>query len=45
MLLSDDAGTVEGVVEPEVGGQGVMRDSGDDTVFEGVAGGEAEDAD
>ena len=45
MLLSDDAETVEGMVEPEVGGEGVVRDDGKDAVFEVVAGGEAEDAD
>ncbi|SRR6266851_413290 len=44
-LLRDNAGTVEGVVEPEVGGEGVVGRGGDDAVFEGVAGFEAEDAD
>ena len=44
-LVRDDTGAVEGVVEPEVGGERVMRDSGDDAVFEIVAGREAEDAD
>ncbi len=44
-FLRDDAGAVEGVVEPEVGRQGMMRDRGDDAVFEGVGGFEAEDAD
>ncbi len=43
--MGDDAGAVEGVVEPEVGGEGVVRGGGEDTVFEEVAGGEAEDAD
>ncbi len=43
--MGDDAGAVEGVVEPEVGGEGVVRGSGDDSIFEIVAGGEAEDAD
>jgi len=37
-FLGDDAGAVEGVVEPEVGGEGVMRGGGDDAVFEGVPG-------
>ena len=45
MLLSDDAETVEGMVEPEVGGEGVVRDDGKDAVFEVVAGGEAENTD
>src|SRR6266699_131472 len=44
-FLGDDAGAVEGVVEPEVGGEGGMRGGGDDAVFAGVAGREAEDAD
>ena len=33
------------MVEPEVGGEGVVRYGGDDAVFEVVTGGEAEDAD
>jgi hypothetical protein len=45
VLLGDDAGAVEGVVEPEVGSERVMGDGGDDAVFEEVAGSEAEDAD
>ncbi len=44
-FLRDDAGAVEGVVEPEVGGQRVVSRGGDDAVFEEVAGSEAEDAD
>ena len=44
-FLGDDAGAVEGMVEPEVGGKRVMRRGGDDAVFEVVAGGETEDAD
>ncbi len=44
-FLGDDAGAVEGVVEPEVGGERVVRRGGDDAVFEVVAGGETEDAD
>src|SRR6266851_822001 len=44
-FLGDDAGAVEGVVEPEVGGEGMVGDSGDDAVFKVVAGLEAEDAD
>ncbi len=36
---------IEGVVEPEVGGDRVMSGGGDDAVFEVVAGLEAEDAD
>ena len=36
---------VEGVVEPEVGGKGVMRDGRDDAVFEEVTGAESENAD
>ena len=45
MLFGDDAGAVEGVVEPEVGGEGMVSCCGDDAVFEEVAGFEAEDAD
>ena len=45
VLLGDDAGAVEGVVEPEVRGEGMMGDSGNDAVFEEVTGSEAEDAD
>jgi hypothetical protein len=45
VLLGNDAGAVEGVVEPEVGGQGMMRSSGDNAVFEEVARSKAEDAD
>ncbi len=45
VLLADDSAAVEGVVEPEVGGEGVMGDGGDNAVFEEVAGGQAEDAD
>ena len=44
-FLGNDAGAVERVVEPEVGGEGVVRGGGEDAVFEEVAGGEAEDAD
>jgi len=40
-FLGDDTGAIKGVVEPEVGGQGVMGDGGNDTVFEEVAGSEA----
>ena len=43
--MRDDAGAVEGVVEPEIGGERVVRGGGDDAVFEGVAGLQAEDAD
>jgi len=43
--LGDDAGAVEGMVEPEVGGERVVGGGGDDAVFEVVAGSEAEDAD
>ena len=38
-LFTDDAGAVEGVVEPEVGGEGMVGGGGDDAVFEIVAGG------
>ena len=38
-LLRDDAGAVEGVVEPEVGGEGMVGGDGNDTVFEEVVGG------
>jgi hypothetical protein len=41
----DDAGAVEGVIEPEIGGERVMRCGGDDTVFEEVVGLKAENAD
>ena len=44
-FLGDDAGAVEGVVEPKVGGQRVMRYRGDDAVFEIVPGREPQDAD
>src|SRR5258708_6023771 len=44
-FVGDDAGAVEGMVEPEVGGERVAGGGGDDTVFEVVAGGETEDAD
>ena len=44
-FLGDDAGAVEGVVEPEVRGEGMVSRSGDDAIFEGVAGSETEDAD
>jgi len=44
-FLRDDAGAVEGVVEPEVGGERMVRGGGDDAVFEEVAGLEAKDAD
>ena len=44
-LFGKDAGAVEGVIEPEVGGERVVRGGGDDAVFEEVAGFEAEDAD
>ena len=43
--MGDHSGAIEGVVEPEVRGEGMMGDGGDDAVFEEVAGGEAEDAD
>src|SRR2546426_9910390 len=43
--MEDDSGAVEGVVEPEVGGEGVVRSGGDDAIFEVVAGLQAEDAD
>ena len=43
-FVGDDAGAVEGVVEPEVGSERVMRGCGDDAVFEGVAWSEPEDA-
>ena len=42
-FLEDDAGAVEGVVEPEVGSEGMVGGGGDDAVFEGVARFEAED--
>ncbi len=45
MFFGDDAGAVEGVVEPEVLGEGMVGGGRDDAVFEEVAGGEAEDAD
>src|SRR5229473_2816250 len=45
MLFGDDAGAVEGMIEPEVSGEGMVRNGGDDAVFESVAGLEAEDAD
>ncbi len=44
-FMGDDAGAVEGMIEPEVGGEGMVRNGGDDAVFEEVAGLEAEDAD
>ena len=44
-LVGDDTGAIEGVVEPEVGSQRMMSGGGDNTVFESVAGREAEDAD
>ena len=42
---SHDAGAVEGMVEPEVRGEGVVRGGGDYAVFEEVTGLESEDAD
>ena len=45
MLLGDHADAVEGMVEPEAGGEGMVRNGSDDAVFESVAGLEAEDAD
>src|SRR5229473_697675 len=44
-LFGNDAGAVEGVIEPEVGGERVTSGGGDDAVFEEVAGFESEDAD
>jgi hypothetical protein len=44
-FLGNDAGAIEGVVEPEIGGEGMMGGGGDDAIFEEVAGLEAEDAD
>jgi len=40
-FLGDDAGAVEGIVEPEVGSERMMRGGGDDAVFERVARSEA----
>ncbi len=45
MLFGDNARAVEGMIEPEVGGQGMVRNGSDDAVFESVAGLKAEDAD
>ena len=44
-FLGDHAGAVEGVVEPKVGGKGMVRGSDDDTIFEDVTGFEPEDTD
>src|SRR5260370_5279356 len=44
-FLGDDAGAVEGMIEPKVGGEGRVRSGGDAAVFESVAGLEAEDGD
>src|SRR5271163_5171577 len=41
----DDAGAIEGVLEPEVRGQGMVGDGGDDSIFKRVARFKAEDAD
>ena len=43
--MGDDARAVESVVDPEIGGERMVRGGGDDAIFEGVAGGEAENAD
>src|SRR5258708_36944308 len=43
-FLGDDTGAVEGVVKPEVGGEGVVRRGGGDAGFGGVAAFEAGDA-
>ena len=43
--MGHDAAAVESVVEPEIGGKRMMRDGGDDAIFESVAGFKAEDAD
>ncbi len=45
MLFGDHAGTVESVIEPEIGGERVVRGRGDDAIFEEVVGPKAEDAD
>src|SRR5258708_2693647 len=37
-FLGDEASAVEGMVEPEVGGEGVVGGGGDHAVFESVAG-------
>lgn len=44
-LLCDDAGAVEGVIEPEIGVEWMMSCGRDDAVFEEIAWLEAEDAD
>src|SRR5260370_32559916 len=44
-FFCNDSGAVEGMIEPKVGGEGMVRNGGDDAVFESVAGLEAEDAD
>ena len=44
IFFGDDAGAVEGVIEPEIGGEWMMSCGSDDAVFEEVAGLEAEDA-
>jgi hypothetical protein len=38
-FLRDNAGAIEIVLEPEIGGERVMRCRGDNAVFEDVAGG------
>src|SRR5229473_1154921 len=43
MLLGDDAGAVEGMIEPKVGGEGMVRNGGDDAVFESVGDGAGQD--
>src|SRR5258708_31051360 len=43
VFFRDDAGAVEGVVEPEVGRERMVRCCGDDAVFEEVGGARAED--
>jgi len=42
--VGDDAGAVEGVVEPKIGRERMVGGGGDDSVFESVARSEAEDA-
>ena len=44
-FVGDDAGAIEIVVEPEIGGEGMMGRRGHDVVFQVVARGKAEYAD
>src|SRR5205085_5138037 len=44
-FFGDDARAVEGVVEPGIGSEGMMSGSGDDAIFEEIAGLQPEDAD